>query len=89
MTEKRRKYLNDYQKMLRDRDKHLPCVYYLPEEHYVGVTENVRDRCRRHRGIGRITEGVEVLAYFERRIDAKWFEILLHQRGYLGAHEKY
>ncbi len=60
-------------------------VYYLPEEHYVGITNDVAARCSAHRRrYGRITEGFEVLASFERRVDAAWFEVMLHQRGYHG-----
>ena len=59
-------------------------VYYLPEEHYVGMTNNVRERMTRHRNLGKITEGYEILAVFERRVDAAWFEVQLHQRDYYG-----
>lgn len=60
-------------------------VYYLPEMHYVGVTNNIQRRMRNHRSRGRITEGYEVMCYFERHIDAVWFEVMLHQRGYHGS----
>ena len=59
-------------------------LYYLPEHHYVGVTNWVHDRMYKHRRAGRITEGYEVIAKFERAVDAHLLETLLHQRGYLG-----
>ena len=39
-----------------------------------------------HRNLrhGRITEGYEILAYFEREVDAHLLETMLHQRGYHG-----
>lgn len=60
-------------------------VYYLPEEHYIGITElNISERMSKHRYSGKITEGYEVIATFERHVDAAWLEIMFHQRGYNG-----
>ncbi len=61
-------------------------VYYLLEEHYVGRTVNLKSRLKHHKNQGKITEGCEVLAKFERDVDAQWFETMLHQRGYNGHH---
>lgn len=61
----------------------LTYVYYLPEEHYVGITNHVDSRMREHKKI-RITDNYEIIAKFERRVDAHWFETMLHQRGYNG-----
>ena len=69
------------------RDKHYS-VYYLPEEHYVGMTIKLKDRIISHSGKGKITDGYEVLAQFESGIDAHLFETTLHQRGYHGWHYK-
>lgn len=64
---------------------HKPCVYYIPEHHYVGVSSNITKRMSDHRNnSGRITEGYEILAYFEREVDAHMLETMLHQRGYNG-----
>lgn len=65
-------------------------VYYLPEEHYVGVTCNVINRMAMHRRPrrgkrGLITEGYQILSSFKRAVDAHWFEVMLHQRGYVGS----
>lgn len=59
-------------------------VYYLPEEHYVGMTDCMYSRMRAHGRDGKITEGYEVMATFERSVDAHWFETMCHQRGYRG-----
>ena len=60
-------------------------VYYLPEEHYIGVTNDLPSRMSRHRRkYNRHTDNMELLASFERRVDAAWFEVMLHQRGYNG-----
>ena len=64
-------------------------VYYLPEEHYVGFTNCIRQRVMDHNKKGKITDGFEVVATFERAVDAHWFETLLHQRGYNGFQHKY
>ena len=59
-------------------------VYYLPEEHYIGMTNYLKRRMYQHRKKGKCTEGMEIVACFERSVDAHWFETMLHQRGYLG-----
>ena len=73
---------NEYRRV-RYRPTHTT-VYYLPEEHYVGKSRWPKKRVRAHRLKGKITEGWEVLAKFERDVDAHWFEVMLHQRGYHG-----
>ena len=59
-------------------------VYYLPEEHYIGITKDITTRMSQHRGIGRHTEDMIVLCSFKRRIDAKFLEVQFHMRGYNG-----
>ena len=59
-------------------------LYYIPEHHYVGITNNVTKRMIAHRADNKITEGYEVLAKFERRVDAHYVETLFHMRGYQG-----
>lgn len=60
------------------------CVYYLPEEHWIGMSKNLKTRLNNHKSMGRITDGVEVLCYFKRRVDAHLLETMFHQRGYNG-----
>ena len=59
-------------------------VYYLPEEHYVGITCDLKERLADHKKT-KIINGWEVIARFERRVDARWFECMFHQRGYRGG----
>ena len=82
------KHYREYRKVIdekyKDRQKHKTCVYYLPEEHYVGMTCRIACRMSKHRAAGKCTDNYEVLAYFEREVDAHYFETLLHLRGYHG-----
>ncbi len=64
-------------------------VYYLPEEHYVGFTNNIRSRMNDHRKKGRSICNYEIICSFESPIDAHLFETMLHQRGYNGFQHKY
>ena len=60
-------------------------VYYLPEEHYIGITElNINERMSKHRYKGKITDGYEIIGIFDRHVDAAWLEIMFHQREYNG-----
>ena len=59
-------------------------VYYLPEEHYIGITHCFSNRMKKHRKNGMCVEDIEVICYFESRIDAVWMEVQFHQRGYNG-----
>ena len=59
-------------------------VYYLPEEHYVGMASDLKRRLNTHRRGGRIIENYEIIAKFERAVDAHFFETHLHIRGYYG-----
>lgn len=79
-----RKYYKKYGSNTHSKHTHAICVYYLPEHHYIGMTNNISYRMRKHKTDGNITEGYEILAYFERGVDAHYFETLLHMRGYNG-----
>ena len=58
-------------------------VYYLPEEHYVGVTWDVPNRVRMHRNAGSNIEGWRVLSCHATRIEARHKENLWH--SWLGC----
>ena len=64
-------------------------VYYLPEEHYVGFTNNVRTRMNDHSKRGKITYGYEIIGIYKCPIDAHLTETLLHKMGYNGFQHKY
>lgn len=95
-SEAKRAYQRKYSARNREREKarskawresgkeDLVSLYYLPEEHYVGITSNVKYRMQSHRRDGKITERYEIIGKFERRVDAHWLETKFHQRGYNG-----
>ena len=53
-------------------------VYYLPEEHYVGITNHPKDRMSNHRRGGKNINGWRVLYATECRTDARHHENLFH-----------
>lgn len=67
-----------------ERNRKTTEVYYLPEEHYIGITHYLPTRLAMHRKAGKITEGAIIVASFERHVDAAWLEVMFHQRGYNG-----
>lgn len=79
----RRADKRDRNRKYRGVDK-MTCVYYLPEEHYIGITTSPYLRMKEHRRSGKITDGYEVLCWYERRVDAHLLETMFHVRGYRG-----
>ena len=64
-------------------------VYYLPEHHYVGMTNSVKYRMQEHRNKNkRFTEGYEIIGTYERAVDAHLVETILHTMGYNGFYYK-
>ena len=61
-------------------------VYYLPEEHYVGVTTYMTDRMSGHKRDGNNTEGHRVLYHSDCEMDAyvkeAEFQIILGINGH-------
>jgi hypothetical protein len=64
----------------------LTILYYLPEDHYIGITSCKKffGRMHQHRQADRYTRDVEIMAYYERRVDAHLAETMYHVRGYNG-----
>ena len=67
------------------RDDRIHWVYYLPEEHYVGVSSQINPRFRiyKQRQLGMNTDGYKILKGFKTREDARHYENLWH--SWLGA----
>jgi hypothetical protein len=65
----------------------LYTVYYLPEEAYVGQTENMRMRMSNHRSKGRDTKHHEILGKYKTREEAMAVEAKYHSMGFLGANK--
>tara|TARA_R110000764_G_scaffold10253_4_gene31635 strand:- start:793 stop:1140 length:348 start_codon:yes stop_codon:yes gene_type:complete len=77
-----------HHKSIRHRDGHFS-VYYLPEHHYVGMTNAMKHRMTEHRSKNnRFTRGYEVIAVFEEAVEAHLFETRLHAMGYNGFNYK-
>jgi predicted GIY-YIG superfamily endonuclease len=70
-------------KYLRDLDGYF-YIYYLPEEHYIGMTNCVHKRIKNHDISGKIVNDYEILARFKRQVDAHLFETKLHAMDYNG-----
>lgn len=58
-------------------------LYYIPEHHYIGITNDITKRMIHHR-MDKVVDGFEILGRFERRVDAHYMETLFHMRGYQG-----
>ena len=63
-------------------------VYYLPEEHYVGMTKDLLHRMKDHRKKGKIIEGYEIVGQYSDPKVAHLLETQLHYRGYHGFQYK-
>ena len=89
--ESHREEFRGYSKKWREKQKAEGYkLYYLPEHHYVGYTSNLTHRLSYHRTqYGRITEGVEVIAFFKDKKEAMLYERLLHEMGYAGKNSRY
>ena len=66
-------------------------LYYLPEEHYVGVTCKLKTRLAKHRTeSNRITKGYEVISTFDTKKEALDVERFMHDYlGYNGKNPNY
>lgn len=67
------------------RNDGLIHVYFLPEEHYCGVTNNMFRREKEHRSTyKRITVGMETVMSFKNRKEAELMEAHFHALGWYG-----
>ena len=69
-------------------NKHEHVVYYLPEHHYVGVTNCLYNRLNNHRSFhNRVTEGYEIIYTAKYAVEARAVERYMHyEMGYNGQH---
>ena len=61
-------------------------VYYLPEHHYIGMTNHIKSRMQQNRKKGRITQGYEIVGKYNTPVEAHLVETSLHLLGYEGFH---
>lgn len=57
----------------------------MPEEHYIGITNNPTQRMGQHRHRGKITEGWEIVAEYSDPKLCVLHEALMHYIGYNGS----
>ena len=63
-------------------------VYYLKEEHYIGITNQPIRRMYAHKGDGRHTLDYEAVATFKNKKEALNAEYYMHSIGYNGINWK-
>ena len=65
-------------------------VYYLKEEHYAGMTNNLTYRLNNHKShCNRHIEDVEIIGKYKTKAEATRVEAALHSMGYLGRHPQH
>ena len=64
-------------------------VYYLLEEHYVGMSSGLKNRLYHHKHTyNRHVEDVEIIGKYKTKQEALMVETKLHSMGYLGRSGK-
>lgn len=63
-------------------------VYYLPKEHYVGMTNNFEHRLNMHKRDKDVTDA-RILQAFETAVEAHLYETQWHYMGANGFHYKH
>ena len=94
VKEKRAQYYKDNKEAFQERARSFKSnavedfhtLYYLPEHHYAGVTNQPKLRMLNHRAAGKVTTGWEVVATFKAKREALDAEYELHKIGYYGKH---
>lgn len=61
-------------------------LYYLPEEHYIGITNQVPRRMVQHKYQGKITTDYEIIMEHTNPLYLSLMEALMHYIGYRGSH---
>tara|TARA_R110002072_G_scaffold301120_1_gene480063 strand:+ start:488 stop:937 length:450 start_codon:yes stop_codon:yes gene_type:complete len=65
-------------------------MYYIPQHHYIGVTNQPKRRLSAHREVGKDTEGWEVVYTFKTKREALDMERKFHDvLGYNGKNANY
>ena len=83
---KHSKHMNEVMKNWRKNNKDgYHYVYYIPEHHYIGVSNFVKHRMYRHNNDHkRIIDGFEIVYKTKCRKEAELVESKLHSMGYQG-----
>ena len=80
---------NAWRRKKRDETKKYYWVYYLPEEHYVGITSNVKERMLAHKHNNKCVDDYELCGKYRHPAQAIIAEAMFHLRGYHGCNYKY
>ena len=95
--EEKREYDKKYREANKEKRKEkrdskkdgLYTVYYLKEDHYVGLTNCLYKRMEYHKNTNkRHVEDVEIIGKYKTKAEATRVEAALHSMGYLGRHPK-
>lgn len=82
------KSIIDSKRRRRESDGYYS-VYYLPEHHYIGMTNCIKVRMQEHRNkSNRFTEGYEIIGVYKKAVDAHLAETIMHSIGYKGFYYK-
>jgi hypothetical protein len=60
-------------------------IYYLPEEHYIGMTSLISERLKAHDRKGKIIDNYEIIGKYSNPALALMHEALFHYCGYEGC----
>jgi len=70
-----------YRESLKDE---FYTMYYIPQHHYIGITNQPIIRLRNHSTVGRIITDWEVISTFKTKREALDAEKYMHSIGYCG-----
>ena len=84
--EKLRKYSREQGKVYRTRNTNdFYTLYYLKEEHYVGITKRPKLRIKDHKKKNKHVLDFETIATFNTKREALKAEAYMHSIGYVGG----
>lgn len=75
----RQKSIDDF------KSKKMYYLYYIPEEHYIGVSNDPKRRMQNHGAKGKITDNWEVFFESSNPRLVAYYEALFHLIGYNGS----
>ena len=82
--EKEKSYSKAYRESRKDG---MYTLYYLPEEHYIGITTSMHNRMHVHKSQGNHSADVEIVAKFDNKREALNTERYMHNIGYNGINK--
>ena len=80
--------MRSVKKKYTESKRHNPSVYCLPNENYIGTTENIKSRLKNHKYKGKDTSDWYIVSEFKDRKEALELEKEYHNKGYAGRHSQ-